>query len=389
MNRDIPLRIEKIRCEMSAMGADACLLTSGVNLFYAAGRVLMAWMYIPESHAPILFVRRPTGLSGADIVYVRKPEEIPDLLAERGIPAPKNLLLEGDSMSHSEWLRYEAVFSQAKMLNGTPAIRKARSIKTEYEIALLRHSGEIHAAVYRQIPKLYRPGMTDVALSVEIERALRLAGSYGMFRIFGQSMEIFVGSLLAGDNAGAPSPYDFGLGGSGQHPSIPVGANNTLLRSGMSVMVDMGGNFTGYMTDMTRTFSIGKLPEKACFAHQTALDIQAEVARLSQPGAVCEDIYNRALEMAAANGLGDCFMGVAQQARFVGHGVGIEINEPPVLGARSRTLLEAGMVVAVEPKFVIEGVGAVGIENTFLVTETGAEKLTPLNEEIIDLTINN
>jgi Xaa-Pro aminopeptidase len=139
------------------------------------------------------------------------------------------------------------------------------------------------------------------------------------------------------------------------------------------------------MTDMTRTYSIGKLSEKAYRAHQTALEIQDGIARMMHPGVVCEDIYNRSLEIAKQNGLSDCFMGMSQQARFVGHGVGIEVNELPVLGVRSRVELEPGMVLAIEPKFVIEGTGAVGIENTFVITATGNEKLTVLDEEIIDL----
>jgi Xaa-Pro aminopeptidase len=153
----------------------------------------------------------------------------------------------------------------------------------------------------------------------------------------------------------------------------------------MSLMVDIGGNFTGYMTDMTRTYSIGKLAENAYRAHQTAREIQDEIAQMMRPGAVCEDIYNRSLEMAKRSGLEGCFMGTRQQARFVGHGVGLEVNELPVLGVRSRTELEPGMVLAIEPKFVIEGTGAVGIENTFVVTATGNEKITVLDEEIVDV----
>ncbi|MDR3093334.1 MAG: Xaa-Pro peptidase family protein [Bacteroidales bacterium] len=382
------IHIEKIRIQMEAAGADACLITSNANLFYAVGQVVMGYLYISRQHEPLLFVRRPVGLSGERVIYVRKPEEIAEILTKRGLPHPATLMLEGDSITHSEWLRYENIFPDSKPINGTTAIRKARSVKTAREIELFRQSGKIHAEVYRHIPQLYRSGMTDVELSIEIERAMRLGGSYGIFRVFGQSMEIFVGSLLAGDNAAAPSPYDFGLGGQGQHPSLPVGANGTLLREGMAVMVDMGGNFTGYMTDMTRTFSIGKLPDKACFAHQTALEIQNEAVRMARPGAVCEDIWQRALDIAAERGLKDCFMGISQQAKFVGHGVGIEINELPVLGARSQMTLETGMMLAVEPKFVIEGVGAVGIENTFVVTEAGSEKITMLDDGIIDLTEN-
>jgi Xaa-Pro aminopeptidase len=165
-----------------------------------------------------------------------------------------------------------------------------------------------------------------------------------------------------------------------------VGATGCVLQPGMSLMVDMGGNFFGHMTDMTRTYSIGKLTEKAYRAHQTALEIQDAITQMMCPGAVCEDIYNRSLDIAKHNGLDDCYMGISQQARFVGHGVGIEVNELPVLGVRSRIELEPRMVLAVEPKFTILGVGAVGIENTFAITANGNEKLTILDEEIISLT---
>ena len=384
------IHIEKIRSEMRSAGADAFLITSNVNLYYAVGQVVMGYLYLSVGGTPVLFVRRPAGLDAetfhdVSLQYVRKPEQIPEIMAGCGIPLPKCIMLEGDSLTHTEWLRYEAIFKPAKAISGTAAIQRARSIKTEKELELIRRSGELHAAVYAKIPELYRTGMTDLEISIEIERELRRAGNLGIFRVFGQSMEIFMGSVLVGDNACEASPYDFALGGKGIHPSLPVGANNSVLRRGTSMMVDMGGNFTGYMTDMTRTYSVGKLAEKAYRAHQTALEIQDEIVQMMRPGVVCEDIYNRSLEMAKRNGLDDCFMGSRQQARFVGHGTGIEVNELPVLGARSRIELEAGMVLAIEPKFGIEGTGAVGIENTFVVTANGNEKLTVLAEEIVDL----
>ena len=375
---------------MQASGADACLITSNANLYYTVGQVVMGYLYIPPEGDSLLFVRRPAGLTvetrhDTSLQYVRKPEQIAEIMTERGIPLPQRIMFEGDSLTHNEWLRFEAIFRPAVAINGTPALQRARSIKTGAELELLRRSGRLHAAVYAKIHGLYRSGMTDLQLSIEIEREMRLAGCLGFFRIFGQGMEIFMGSVLAGDNACEPSPYDFALGGKGVHPSLPVGANNSVLHHGMSVMVDIGGNFTGYMTDMTRTYSIGKLSEKAYRAHHVALEIQDAVANMMRPGVVCEDIYNRSLEMAKRNGLDGCFMGCRQQARFVGHGVGIEVNELPVLGVRSRTELEPGMVLAVEPKFVIEGTGAAGIENTFVVTANGNEKITILDEELVDM----
>ena len=173
-------------------------------------------------------------------------------------------MLEGDELSFTEYNRLAACFPETEVLPcGTALIRKARSVKTEIEIEMFRRSGIAHAKAYEQIPSVYRPGMTDRQLSIEIERLMRLEGCLGIFRTFGQSMEIFMGSLLAGDNATAPAPYDFALGGEGLDPSLPISVNGALLQPGQSFMVDMGGNFYGYMGDMSRVFSIGKLPEKA------------------------------------------------------------------------------------------------------------------------------
>jgi len=150
-------------------------------------------------------------------------------------------------------------------------------------------------------------------------------------------------------------------------------------------MVDMGGNFYGYMGDMSRVFSIGKLPEKAYAAHQTCLDVQAAVIEKAKPGAVCEDLYNTAIDIVTKAGFADYFMGVGQKAKFIGHGIGLEINEAPVLAPRMKQELEPGMVFALEPKIVLPGVGPLGIENSWVVTADGVEKLTLCKEEIIEM----
>lgn len=229
--------------------------------------------------------------------------------------------------------------------------------------------------------------MTDLHLQAEIEHQMRLNGSIGIFRAFGPNMNIFMGSLLAGDNANEPSPFNFALGGSGQTPLCPVGANGTILKKGMTVMVDMAGNYTDYLTDMTRVYSIGTLPQEAHRAHQIALEIQdALAAAAAKPDTACADLYNQAYTMAKKAGLAAQFMGMKQQATFVGHGVGLEINEPPILTPRSQERLKPNMVIALEPKFIIPRVGAVGTENCFLVTDQGVENLTPFREDIIPLT---
>lgn len=383
--KELKLRWDKIQQNMSDVHADGLLICDNVNLYYVSGRIFRGYCYIPVKGEPIFFVRRPLGLNGTQVVYIRKPEEIGEYLQKNGIAFPDKLLLESDSISYSDYKRYETIFTPKEVLNGTALLRRCRSIKTPYEIDLIRRSGELHAKAYETIPSLYRKGMTDVEFSIELEHECRKLGSLGIFRIFGQSMEIFMGSVLAGDNADTPSPYDFAMGGAGLDVSLPVGCNGTVLTEGMSLMVDMGGNFTGYMTDMTRTYAIGSVQELALKAHETSIAIHQAIVAKSRPGVAAKDLYELAAEMANHAGLSDYFMGHRQKAGFIGHGVGIEINEAPVLAPRSRDILAEGMVFALEPKFVIPGTGALGIENTYVVTADGVEKLTIFEEELISL----
>ncbi len=382
---DFRLKWHRIQMIMQQSGIEGCLLSGDVNLFYVTGKIYNGYFYLPAEGEPWFFVKRPNGLQGEHVVYIRKPEQIPEVFQEKGIPMPKHLMLEADELTYSEYNRLLAVFHPEETANATSTLRMLRRVKTPYEIEQTRLCARRHEAVYQEIPSCFRPGMTDLEFQFEIEHRMRLHGSLGLFRAFGANMEIFMGSILAGDNAGTPSPFDFALGGGGMNPSCPLGANGTLLKEGMAIMVDMAGNYSPYMTDMTRVFSVGKLGEEAYRAHEVSCRIHQEIAAVTRPGVACADLYNLALRIASEEGLAGNFMGTEQQAKFVGHGVGLQINELPVLTPRSKETLEEHMIFALEPKFVLPGIGAVGIENTYLVTSDGCEKLTQFSEEIINL----
>lgn len=394
MLKERQLHINRILQKMQENQVEACLISTPVNTFYVFGRIFNGYTYLDADGRLLGLVRRPTDLKARDLnlpeedfFLIRKPEQIPQFLLDRGLRLPGCLWLEGEEMPQSQWARLSACFAAARILNGSHALRQARSVKTLREQALLRESARRHEAVYRHIPEVYRPGMTQTELAVEVEYLMRKGGCLGLFRTYGNDMEAHMGSLLSGDNAAVSSPYDFALGGAG-HPSNPIGADDSPILEGQSVLVDMCGNFNGYLDDLSRCFSVGRLPQAAYRAHQTALEIQAYIQEQLRPGSVCEDIYNGALDIVRRAGLADRFMGKAQQAHFVGHGTGLVINELPVLAPRMKDVLQAGMVLAVEPKIIIDDVGAVGTENTFIVTENGGEKLAGLSDEIVDLTDN-
>ena len=247
------------------------------------------------------FIKRPNNIEEEHIHPIRKPEQLPDLLKECGLPIPARLMLEGDELSFTEYNRLAACFPETEVLPcGTALIRKARSVKTEIEIEMFRHSWSINRGY------------------------------------------LFVSFSMC--NAGTTEHLN------------------------LYFSLDTSG-----------------LPEKAYVAHQVCLDIQEAVVEKAKPGAVCEDLYNLAIDIVTKAGFADNFMGATQKAKFIGHGIGLEINEMPVLAPRMKQELEPGMVFALEPKIVLLGIGPVGIENSWVVTAEGVEKLTLCKEEIVEL----
>lgn len=379
------VRVKKIQDLMKSYSIDALLISDNANKFYISGRVYNGYAYIPTEGDVTYFIRRPVELTGDNVIYIHKPENIFDILAQHGVAMPSTIALELDVTPYSTIQRLSKIFPNAQIANASGIMRQARAIKTKYEIDSLKQSGFMHTKAYNKIPNIYQEGMTDLEFQVEIERISRLEGCLGEFRISGDSMEIYMGNVICGENADAPSPYDFAMGGAGINPSLPVGCNGTMTEQGMAIMVDVNGNYTGYMTDMTRVFSVGELDQLSIKAHNCSRRICQEFSKMGQPGTEAKALYNRAIEIVTEEGLEHLFMGHRQKAGFIGHGVGIEINELPVIAPRSRDILAIGNVIALEPKFVIPSVGAVGIENTYVVTANGMECITHAPEEIINL----
>ena len=381
---DLPFRWGKIQQAMQAAQISVCILQSATNLFYTQGRVVSGYAFIFATGEPLFFQRRPVLESNQHhTIGIRKIEDVPALLAARGLHLSGKVAVELDTLSVNEFTRLQAALSLTDTCNANHLLRQVRAIKTDYEIEQMRRSATLHTELYARIPAMYKPGMTDYDLEVEVAYEARKQGSLGYFRVFGQSMEIHAGSVIGGDNALEASPYDFALGGAGMHPSLPVGANAASLSSGQTVMVDIGGNYTGYMSDLSRVYSIGVLPtEQAQRAHNLSIAIHEALTHLAKPGVKASELYEHAMLLVEQADMQDYFMGYTQHAAFIGHGVGIEINEMPVLSARSRDVLAKGMIIALEPKFVIPDVGAVGIEDTYLVSEDGLVCLTEMPREI-------
>jgi Xaa-Pro dipeptidase len=191
--------------------------------------------------------------------------------------------------------------------------------------------------------------------------------------------EMYFGAVLAGPDAAVPSAADTPFGGWGPSPAIGRGPRGGEIVPGGAVSVDLVGAIDGYLADGTRTYGIGPLEEPLASALAVCERILAEVEQLLVPGTPWQLPYERGLELATEAGFGDGWMGSGPgRVTFIGHGIGLEINEPPFLARGLDQPLEPGHVIAVEPKLAFPGLGAVGVENSYLVrAEGGPENLTP------------
>lgn len=386
-NAEYQARIDKVRSQMPAIGADALLITDTANIYYLTGRVFRGYIYITFNADPLVFVIRPIDIKGPQVHHIRKPEQITEILQSLGVPYPTSFGLELDDLPYNEAIRLAKCFGQDNPRNASTAMRQAREVKTDAEIAALKEDGIRQAAAYSRVPHIYKEDMTDIEFQIELERVLRLEGSLGYYRVAGRLMEINMGSVLNGQNADEPTPYDFAVGGGGADLSLPVGADGRTMKPGTTLMVDMCGNFNGYQTDMSRVWSIGQIPTEAITIHNVSREILRSLEKFATPGTPVAALYEEAISIVRAHNLEEYFMGHRQHAQFIGHGVGIQLNELPVITPRSKEILAENMVIAIEPKFVLPHVGPLGVENTYRVTPSGLEALTIFPEEINDLTI--
>jgi Xaa-Pro aminopeptidase len=169
------------------------------------------------------------------------------------------------------------------------------------------------------------------------------------------------------------------MGGLGVSPAFPVGGSLKTLEAHEPILVDFLCVYHGYMVDTTRMFSIGKMENKWIAAYDAMRRVYETVLEDTRSGANCEELFRKSVRLAHELGYEDSYLGPpGLQTSFVAHGIGLELGEFPYLAEGHDYLLEAGMVFSLEPKVVFPGEGAVGVENTVVVTEDGYEVLTPV-----------
>jgi len=385
-DEEIGMRLSGLRNRIAEAGLDGALFNYAVDVFYFTGTRQNSVLWVPVKGDPVLLVRKSVSRAVQESVV----NDVRPFPLSRDLPAVfgrdvKTMGLTFDILPLQHFNFFRDVLGNCEFRDISAINRDLRSVKSAWELEQMRISGSMLAEAFKGIPEFLRPGIREIDLAAEFEYRLRKSGIGGYLRIRGFNQEI-TGIAVCGGNAAVSGCFDGPVTGRGLWTAAPYGPSTDPIREGLPILVDYGGFYNGYIVDMTRVFCIGKFDPELEDAFKVSLDIQAWIREHLLPGQVCEDLFFDASKMAAASGFGEHFMGYpGELAKFVGHGVGLELDELPVLAPKFKAPLLTGQTLAVEPKFLFPGRGAVGIENTFAVTEKGCETLTRLSDEIVYL----
>ena len=387
MEKEISIRIKRFQEKLAAHEVDGAMIVQRIDLYYFSGTDQDAHLWVPTSVRPLLMVRKSMDRASKDavienIVRLKSFSQIPGFIQGHDGKDPARIGLEMDVLPAARYLVYQRLFPGAEMIDVSLLVRETRMIKSEYEISCITKAASMADKTYEKIPGFLKEAETEMDLTYRVEAFYRSQGHPGIIPARGFDNESLYGQIASGKGAATPSNSGGPTGGKGLGPFFSLGASLERIRPNEPILVDYAASSDGYIADLARIFSLGKLKETFIRAHEAALGIQDALSREAVPGVKAGRLYDMALEMAEEAGLAGGFMGYPDPVPFVGHGVGLELDELPVIGRGSNTILSEGMVIALEPKFVIPNEGVVGVENMFVIRKDGTKRLTRFPDEI-------
>lgn len=379
---EIESRIKYFQKALVEKGLDGAFILQNVDRFYFTGTIQSSILFIPREEEPLLMVQK--GLERArqesplkNIISVVGRNQIKKVLKDKGFLKFKKIGLEMDVLPVNLYVRYQQTFPEFEWSDISDAILKLRMTKTPYEVEQIRRAAAILHKGYMEIREIIREGMTELEVDGFLALIARREGHMGVMRMRGWNQEMTIAHVLAGESGATISFLDSPHGGNGNTPAMAQGASLRKIRPNEPIGIDYGVGVNGYIADQFRTLVIGTLPDDLIRAHELSLAIHSLFIKEARPGIACSDLYHLLMESIKRSGYDKFFNGYGEgKVKFIGHGLGLEIDEYPILSPRFNQKLEPGMVIALEPMFVFPDRGIVGLEDDYLITPAGVERLT-------------
>jgi Xaa-Pro aminopeptidase len=366
------------------MDSDGLVILQNVDQYYLTGTIQSGVLWFPREGEPLLAVRKSYERARVEsavknLVPLKTYSELRVLIPNPG----ETIGFELDILPVATYQQVAKYFPNSKIVDGSAAVRNARAVKTPYEIECIRRAAQQLDKMFLDIPSQLREGLPEFELAARIEYVLRMAGHQGLTRVRRFNMEMHYGAVSFGETASYPHSFDGPVGVRGLYAAAPMMGSRRVLKRDEPVMIDICGGYAGYIADGSRTYSLGPVSQQMQDTYKYIIELNTWIEDQLRPGNIPSTIYQNILSRVAGTSFAPHFMGAGEnQVRFVAHSVGLELDEIPVIAPKFDTPLEAGVVLAVEPKVFYPGLGGVGVENTYLINEKRCERLTQCPQEI-------
>jgi Xaa-Pro aminopeptidase len=387
--KELKKRMKRFKTMMDSSNPEweIAVIFSKINLYYFTGTMQDGMLIIPRNGEETFWVRRSYERAMNESLFqeIRSMNSFRDTIGSVS-KFPDTVYLETEVVPLALYERFHKYFPFDNVKPVDIHVATVRAIKSEYELSFMRKAGKIHQKVLEVIvPEILLEGMSEADLATELFQILMENGHHGVSRFSMFDTEILLGHVGFGVSSIYPTYLDSASGNSGLSPAVPLfGNRDRKLNKGDLVFIDVGCGVNGYNTDKTMTYMFNRsLPQYALDAHNKCVEIQDEIALLLKPGAIPSEIYKKIMNSLDKDFLIN-FMGFAnRKVKFLGHGIGLLIDELPVIAEGFNEPLQEGMVFAIEPKKGIKNIGMVGTENTYIVTSKGGKSITGNNPGLI------
>lgn len=378
---DYESRLDKTKALMKRLELNFLIITNIQNLYWLSGTAQYGVLVLSEYEKPALFIRRnffkaqeKTHID--NIIELKKTSQIKEYLdkSSKSLDSIK-IGMELDSLPASFYLYYKDMLNGAEIKNVELELRRLRMVKDKKELELYRKAARVAQKAQERIPKVLKPGIKEYEVAAEVIHTAMKNQSVHFSNVnstFGENWLI----LASGENLWTPSYFPI-LSGDGISNAIPYGYSDRKIKEGDIIMCDYAINYRGYHADHARTYFLETYPENFKERYLILKNIYDEIkGDFLKAGVPVSKIYNRMKNLLEKENLSDYFQGNGYYYQGLGHGIGLELDEPPAILPNNDLKLEENMVIALEPKIIISEWGAIDLEDNFIIKQNGAEQIT-------------
>ena len=381
-------RLERLARALRIAALPGALIQHPVDVYYFAGGRQDGSLFVPaedtEGSGPVFFVRRSleraryeAGGDNAPFQLETFPRlsQFADVLKSRGVSGAPGLQF-GELPSSFAQRFASALSSLGECKDITGIVHRLREVKSSWEQEQMTHGAEIQSRMFEAVAQLGREGISELDLVAAAESVSRSEGFGGQVQMRRFPLECNRGVIVSGRAGGVPSFFDSAIGGAGPHPLAGMGSGFNKIKPNEPVLVDLVHVHRGYVVDMTRMFSLGSLSEQWHQRLNDMIAVKDAVVNVLNKGGLCSQAWVEGQALAHELGHEQHLMGMQpDQSKFLGHSVGLQLDESPVVAAGFDRPLPIGGTMAIEPKLVYAE-GSICSEDTWIRGEDGMRAVT-------------